>query len=283
MGAAVGYALSHGAASALAVFGALGLGFSAPMLAIAALPGLAGRLPKAGAWTERFREALGFPMMAAALWMAWLLSGLGGAGALVSLLEGLLAAGLGAWAWGAWGGLDRTRRSRLAAGAVALACLAASLAWSISGARDAAIQSARARSAARADASPGAAPVPRDRDDGFWRPWSDDALAELRKGGRPVFVDFTADWCLSCRLNEAVALDAAAVRARFAELGVVALKADWTARDEAIGRALAALGRASVPVYALYAPGAEAPVLLPELLSPGIVLRYLDENLADRR
>jgi thiol:disulfide interchange protein DsbD len=99
----------------------------------------------------------------------------------------------------------------------------------------------------------------------------------------PVFVDFTAAWCLSCQVNEAVALDNGAVRSRFAELGIVALKADWTGQDEAIGRALAALGRASVPLYALYVPGKDAPVILPEILTPAIVLRYLNEKGALRR
>jgi thiol:disulfide interchange protein DsbD len=119
------------------------------------------------------------------------------------------------------------------------------------------------------------APAEAARAEAFWKPWSEEAVAESRKAGRPVFVDFTASWCLSCQVNEALALNDGAVRKRFSELGVVALKADWSSRDEAIGRALAALDRASVPVYALYLTGAPGPVLLPELLTPAIVLRYL--------
>lgn len=272
MGVAVGYAVSHNTASALAVFTALGLGMSAPLLAISAFPGLARRLPRAGSWMAVFRQALGFPMMAAVVWMAFVLAGLRGAAALVALLEGLLAAGLGAWAWGTWGGLQRSGRVRAVAAVAALALVAAGAWWPARGA-------ASAPKSPRGGVSEGAQP----RADGFWRPWSEKTLGELRKEGRPVFVDFSAAWCLSCQVNEAVALENGAVRARFAELGVATLKADWTARDEAIGRALAALGRASVPVYALYVPGAEAPVLLPELLTPGLVLKYLDDSLARRR
>ena len=105
-------------------------------------------------------------------------------------------------------------------------------------------------------------------------------MAESRKRGQPVFVDFSARWCLSCNVNEAVALDAAAVRKRFVELGVATFKADWTNQDSSIAAALAELGRASVPLYALYLPGKDAPELLPELLSPAIVLRFLDEVAA---
>ncbi len=270
MGVAVGYALSQGAAAALGVFSALGLGMAAPLLAISALPGLARRLPKPGAWLPRFRQILGFPMMAAVIWMAFVLAELRGASALLALLEGLLAAGLGAWVWGNWGGLDRRRRDRAIAAALALLLAAGGIAWSVRGA------------VAPKGSAAGLAGV-EAKADGFWLPWSREALEELRRRGAPVFVDFTAAWCLSCQVNEALALDDGAVRARFAELGVAALKADWTTRDDGVGRALAELERASVPLYALYVPGSEAPVILPELLTPALVLRYLDENLAGSR
>jgi len=278
MGAAVGYALSHNAAVAFGVFTALGLGMAAPLLALSAVPGLARLLPKPGAWMATFRQVLGFPLMAAVVWMAFVLSGLGGVSALVSLLEGLLAVGLGAWVWGTWGSFDRPARGRLAAAAVAIALVVGGACWSIrSDSADGRGRLAKGPSSASVGAS-AKAPV-----DALWRPWSEDALADLRRRGVPVFVDFTAAWCLSCQVNEAVALDNGAVRSRFAELGIVALKADWTGQDEAIGRALAALGRASVPLYALYVPGKDAPVILPEILTPAIVLRYLNEKGALRR
>jgi thiol:disulfide interchange protein DsbD len=278
MGAAVGYALSHNAAVALGVFTALGLGMAAPFLALSAVPGLARLLPKPGAWMPIFRQILGFPMMAAVVWMAFVLAGLSGAFAMVSLLEGLLVAGMGAWLWGTWGRFDKPARVRIAAAAMAFALVAGGAYWSI---RSVSVGGQGRSATGPRSASVGASTkVPADA---FWRPWSEDALAGLRQRGLPIFVDFTADWCLSCQVNEAVALDNGAVRARFAELGIAALKADWTGQDEAIGRALAALGRASVPLYALYVPGAEAPIILPEILTPAIALRYLNENVAPKR
>jgi thiol:disulfide interchange protein DsbD len=278
MGVAVGYALSHNAAVALGVFTALGLGMAAPLLAISAIPGLARRLPKAGAWMVTFRQILGFPMMAAVVWMTFVLAGLGGVSAVLSLLGGLLSAGMGAWVWGTWGRFDRSGRVKIVAAAFALALAAGGIAWSMGAAAH-----ARADAIGRATGPKAASPGNEANNDGFWQPWSEDRLADLRSRGVPVFVDFTAAWCLSCQVNEAVALNDAALRSRFAELGVAPLKADWTAKDEAIGRALAALGRASVPVYALYPPGAASPILLPEVITPAIVLHYLDVNIASRR
>jgi thiol:disulfide interchange protein len=278
MGVALGYALSHDAASALGVFTALGIGMASPIIALSALPALGRRLPKPGAWMSTFRQALGFPMMAAALWMAYVLSGQEGGEALTGLLAGMLAAAVGAWAWGTWGGMDRPRRARIAAALAALVLLVLGAALALGalrrGGKATPLGGLLPASSSRAAA---------ESADGFWLPWSEEAVAELRKGGHPVFVDFSARWCLSCEVNEAVALADGKVRARFARLGVVALKADWTNRDERIASALEGLGRASVPLYALYVPGKAAPVILPELLSPAIVLSSLDENLAASR
>jgi thiol:disulfide interchange protein DsbD len=297
MGIALGYALSHDAASALGVFTALALGMAAPLLAVSALPGLGRRLPRAGAWSRTFRQVLGFPMMAAAVWMAYVLSGQTEGEALPRLLAGMLTAAMGAWAWGTWGGLERLRRVRVATGIAALALVAGGCSLAIGGARAGAPAAARRLATGPSVAEGPArawslAPAPAFSPTllpatgtavGPWRPWSEDALAESRGRGAPIFVDFSARWCLSCKVNEAFALDDAAVRARFAKLGVVLLKADWTNRDGAIASALAALGRASVPLYALYVPGRPTPVILPELLSPAVVLRYLDESLAAGR
>ena len=278
MGVAVGYALSHNAAVALGVFTALGLGMAAPLLAVSAIPGLARRLPKAGPWMVTFRQILGFPMMAAVVWMAFVLAGLGGVSAVLSLLGGLLVAGMGAWVWGTWGRFDRSGRVKIVAGAFALALAAGGVAWSMGAAARAGVDAS-----ARSDGPKTAVRETNADNGGFWRPWSEVTLADLRGRGVPVFVDFTAAWCLSCQVNEAVALNDSALRSRFAELGVAALKADWTAKDDAIGRALAALGRASVPVYALYPPGAASPILLPEILTPAIVLSHLDGNISPKR
>ncbi|MGO9437992.1 MAG: thioredoxin family protein, partial [Terracidiphilus sp.] len=106
---------------------------------------------------------------------------------------------------------------------------------------------------------------------GAWEPWSAETVARYRSQGRPVFVDFTASWCLSCQVNERVALSQPEVQKAFADANVVLLRADWTQHDEAIGNTLEALGRSGVPAYVLYAPGENNPRLLPEVLTPGIV------------
>jgi len=106
---------------------------------------------------------------------------------------------------------------------------------------------------------------------GLWQPWSEEAVSRSLAAGQPVFVDFTASWCLSCQVNERVALGQQEVVRAFQSRNVVLMRADWTRHDEAITRALAALGRSGVPAYALYAPGEKAPRLLPEVLTPGMV------------
>jgi thiol:disulfide interchange protein DsbD len=108
-----------------------------------------------------------------------------------------------------------------------------------------------------------------------WQPWSAEAVQQAQAAGRPVFVDFTASWCLSCQVNERVALQKPEVQAAFAAKHVLLLKADWTRHDEKITQALVAMGRSGVPAYAYYAAGEKSPRLLPEALTPGIVLEYL--------
>jgi thiol:disulfide interchange protein DsbD len=105
-----------------------------------------------------------------------------------------------------------------------------------------------------------------------WEPWSQAAVDKYRAAGRPVFVDFTASWCLSCQVNERVALRTDAVNAAFKNANVALLKADWTEHDDAITGVLTSLGRSGVPAYALYAPGSGEPTLLPEVLTPGVVV-----------
>ncbi len=174
------------------------------------------------------------------------------------ILAALLAAGSGAWVWGRWGGLSRSRSVRIAAGCIALFLLLGGSAAVIAASRgNAALEQAATGSSA-------------------WEPWSPERVAALRGQGTPVFVDFTARWCLSCQVNERVALSNAAVQKRFRDLGVATLRADWTDRSDAIAGALAGFGRAGVPVYALYGRGNADPVLLPEILTPGIVLSALE-------
>jgi thiol:disulfide interchange protein len=238
---------------------------SLPYLLLSAAPGLVKRIPRPGRWMETLKQAMGFPMMAAVVWMGSVLIALSGAAPLLSLLAALGASGIGAWVWGRWGGIDRPRGSRRAAAVIALALIAGGAALAIRQA-----EAGRASAGASGSALP-AAP----RSDGVWEAWSPERVAELRAAGRPVFIDFSAQWCLTCQVNERVALRREPVERRFRELGVAALKADWTDRSDSIAAAIAGYGRAGVPLYVLYGPAAQRPILLPEVLTPRIVLDAL--------
>jgi thiol:disulfide interchange protein DsbD len=266
MGGALGYALTRPMPVAFGVFTALALGLAAPYLVLSAFPGLARRLPKPGRWMETLRQVMGFPMMGAVIWMVFVLESLSGAPGVIALLSALLAAGAGAWVWGRWGDVGRRRGVRIAA-----ACAALVLVLGGPAAATAFLRPARGTPAAAAVSIDTAVPTAGD----LWQAWSPEKVAQLRRQAVPVFVDFTARWCITCQVNEHIALDNPAVRDRFRELGVVTLRADWTDRNDLIARALADQGRAGVPLYMWYAPGAAEPVILPEVLTPGIVLAAL--------
>ena len=258
MGTALGFALARPAPEALAIFTALGLGMALPYLLLAEMPGLLARLPRPGAWMVTLRQGLAFPLFATAVWLAWVLGRQAGVDAVALLL--LAALGVGLAAWGA-GHLQRGTR-RWLPGAVVLAGLGIAAVLGFA----AAMRPVESAAPVRA-ASPAAGID--------WQPWSAPRVTELRAAGRPVFVDFTAAWCISCQVNKQVALDTPAVARRFAELGVVALQADWTRYDPAITEALAGFGRSGVPLYVYYPPGGEAK-LLPAVLTPATVLAALD-------
>jgi len=188
--------------------------------------------------------------------MLFVVSALGGTPLVIGLLGALLVFGGAAWVWGTWGGLGRRTAVRRTALVVALVLGAAATTFAVGNA-------ARPR------------PAPVAAQSGPWEPWSQARVDDLRARGVPVFVDFSAAWCLSCQVNERVALDTPAVQAAFRERGVATLRADWTDRSAAIADALAGFGRAGVPLYVLYAPGRE-PELLPEILAPGTVLGALE-------
>lgn len=254
MGAALGFALARPAAEALAIFTALGLGMAAPYLLLAELPGLLARLPRPGAWMVTLRQALAFPLFATAVWLVWVLGRQSGVDAVGLLL--LAALGVGFAAWGV-GHLQRGPHRRWLPGAVVLAGLGVAAVLGFAAAMRPAATSVpeKPRASAAID----------------WRPWSAKRVDELRAEGRPVFVDFTAAWCISCQVNKQVALDTDAVARRFAELGITALEADWTRYDPAITQALAGFGRSGVPLYVYYPPRG-GPRLLPTVLTPAAVL-----------
>lgn len=246
MGAALGAALSQPAPQALSVFAALGAGMAAPYLAASLFPGLARMLPRPGPWMLRFKTFMAFPMFATVVWLLWVLGQQAGVDAVAAILGLIVAAAFGVWVLGI---PARSHAGRFAGvGAAALAFLgAAAWAWP-------ALQHGQAN-AATAEASAG------------WQAWSPQAVAQARQQGRPVFVDFTAAWCVTCQYNKRTTLADPGLMRDFQAREVLLLRADWTRRDETITQALKELGRSGVPVYALYRKGAPRPTLLSELPS----------------
>lgn len=249
MAAALGAALLLPVGQALLLFACLGLGLALPFLLLGFVPPLRRMLPRPGAWMERFRRIMAVPMALTALALLWLTVQLGGRPfglvALVLVLGvvlGLLVTGKlqrgGKLAWPAFG--------LVAAPFVAFAVIALPSVYE------------RGR-AAQADSILGA------------QPFSAGALAAARASGKPVFVYFTADWCLTCKVNERVAIERESTREAFEKAGVVTIVGDWTRRDEAITRFLDQQGAAGVPLYLWYAPGAAAPEQLPQVLTPELL------------
>jgi thiol:disulfide interchange protein DsbD len=261
MGSALGFALSQPAFVSFLIFTFLGLGMAAPYIILTSSPRLLRFVPKPGAWMESLKQFLGFLLMATVLWLVWVLGLQTGTEGMAILLLALLIASAGGWIYGRWGNIAREQPVR------AIAQLLAALA--VAGGLFLALHNIESRVASVGEI--------RQQGEIRWEPFSAEAVRELREEGRPVFIDFTAAWCLSCQVNEKVAFGSAEVQRAFAGKGVTTFKADWTNRDTLITRALAQFGRNSVPLYVLYPSGMKAePILLPEIITPGIVLEALE-------
>ncbi len=266
MGAALGFALTAPAPLALAVFLALGLGMALPFLAFSLAPGLARLLPRPGAWMTTFRQALAFPMFATAAWLVWVVAQQAGPDAMLAGLFGMLLLGFGAWALG-----HAERRRWLGRSIAALALAGALLLLRVP-------QEPGAQAGDGANPASGATMPGPGRSAVGWTAFTPALLAEAREQGRPVLVNMTAAWCVTCLVNEGAALSSEVVAARLRERGVLALKGDWTRRDPVITRYLGEFGRSGVPLYVLYpADKAAAPRLLPQLLTESMVLNALDQ------
>ncbi len=245
VGTAVGFALTRGPLEIALIFTALGLGLALPYLGVAAFPGLAAGMPKPGRWTVRLRFLLGLALAGTAAWLLTVLAAqLGWLAASAALAAAALpAALLAAWA--------RLRRRSLAAGA-ALAAAAG-------------VAAVLALPAAMEPTVPG----------GRWQAFEEARIEPLVSEGRTVFVDVTADWCITCKFNKAAVLERGPVAARLAG-DIVAMRADWTRPDPAISTYLARFARYGIPFNAVYGPAAPAGIALPELLTEGAVLEALD-------
>jgi thiol:disulfide interchange protein DsbD len=247
MGAALGFALTQPAAEAMLVFTSLAVGMAIPSVLLSFAPGLTRWLPRPGRWMETLKQLLAFPLYLTVVWLVWVLGEQLGPTAGAKLLVGLVLVAAAIWAWRRFSASSPTGG---ATAGVALLAVALWFAWPTGEPQ-------------AAKASTG------------WASYSEASLTAVRAKG-PVFVDFTAAWCVTCQVNKRTVLETEAVRAAFAASGITLVRADWTQRDEEITRALARLGRSGVPVYAMYPAGGAAPELLPELLTRAAVLAAID-------
>jgi len=247
MAAALGFALTQSAGSALAIFFALGVGFALPFLLLGIWPRALSFLPRPGPWMLRLKQILALPMYGAAVWLGWVLYLQTGPDGVKVLAGAALALALAAWIWRAT--QNRQNAVRIAGVAAALLLLAGG---------------AFALSRMPGEAPPAAV----NAANGFTQA----RLEALRAAGKPVFVDATAAWCITCLVNEQAVLSRPEVKAAFADKGVTYLVADWTNRNAEITKLLEDNGRSGVPLYLYYAPGAAKPKILSQILTSGEVL-----------
>ena len=253
MAGAVGYALTQPTLITLIIFLALAFGFALPFLLIAYMPSILKRLPKPGAWMVRFKEFLSFPMFAAAIWLVWVLTQQAGNSGLVIILTAMLLFALGVW---------MHKSSKGAIKILAVLAIIASISLPVS----LRVSASTAQNNAHSDSSVA---------------WSSAAVQAALADNKTVFVDFTAAWCVTCKVNERLVFTLPKVRARFAADDVVFMVADWTNKNDEIAEELARHGRSGVPLYLVYKPDNKSvsPEILPQVLSQNIVLSAL--NSAD--
>ena len=264
MGSALAYALTQPAVVSLSVFTTLGLGMAAPYLILSASPGLLRFLPRPGAWMETFKQFMAFPLLATLIWLTWVLGLQVGMDGLLRFLFGLLILGMAAWVFGRWNQPVKAAGIRVAAQLIAVGLLGTGIY----------VASAGTKMSAGAVVPAGG----HDPEGIAWVQFSPDRLRELTDSGQPVFLDFTAAWCLTCKANELVTFRSEEVISAFRERDIVPMKADWTNRNPEITEALARFGRTGVPLYVYFAGDGAEPVLLPQIINPGIVVGALRDG-----
>jgi thiol:disulfide interchange protein DsbD len=249
MTGALAFALTQPALASLTIFVFLGVGLAFPFVLVSFVPGLLNLLPRPGAWMTRFREILAFPMFATAIWLVWVLSAQLGSDGVLWLMLALLASSFTVWALrlgGPMGRITVLAGVLLTLGALSVTARLEPVTRTVSGQSE-------------------------------WAQWSESAVAEAQAAGRPVFVDFTAAWCVSCQVNKLGTLSDSRVRDLFAQQDVALFRADFTNRDPVIADALARHGAAGVPLYLVYPPESGDPEVLPPLLTSGIVIRAVND------
>jgi len=265
MGSSLGFAAQQPPFVAMLIFTFLAFGMATPYLLLTIFPGALRFVPKPGAWMETLKQFMGFLLIATVIFLVYVFGALVGQDQIPWLLVTLLLAGIAAWVYGRWGTPARSLRVRVAALIVTLGLLVYALNWGITLAQVTPPETTIASNSNR----PG---------DLNWQPWSPATVEQALTQGHPVFIDFTAAWCVSCKVNEQVALENNAVKKAFAEKNIVLFRADWTHADPEISKTLRQFNRDGVPLYLLYSPkNKDAPQVLPEVLTPGIVLEALQK------
>lgn len=249
MGTAVGFALNQPAWVAFMIFSTLALGVAAPYMILTLFPALLEKLPRPGAWMITFKQILAFPMMLAVVWLTWVFGSQMGTDRMALFMVALLGVSFASWVYGKWGMSFEPKEQKLGKFFAALS-LAAALFTAYTASQP---------------------PLGED----LWLDYSPELVAQLKAEGKPFFLDFTADWCTSCKANELVALSRSEVLDKFKELNVTLVKGDWTKKDPVITSALAEYQRAGVPLYVLHPGQGREPQVLPEVLVPSTVLDAL--------
>ncbi len=250
LGTALGFAVKLPAPQAMLLFTLIGLGLASPFLLLSAFPKLVRALPRPGAWMESFKQGMSFLLFGTVVYMLWVLTGMVEGLPLLWLMLGLVLVALGCWIYGRWSLPHKPARTRLIAVVLALAAAAGGLwlGWP------------------HVEKQPAGAHSAKFENGLLWEPWSEAKVQELLAAGKPVYIDYTAKWCLTCQVNKRVYPDAK-IQELFKKHGVVALKADYTNEDEVIKKSFEALGKGAVPVNALHIPGVKEPHVLPEILT----------------
>lgn len=261
MGTALGAAITMPAFAALLVFGVLGIGMAVPYIILSSFPVLLKKMPKPGAWMETFKQFMAFPLFATAIWLAWVFGQQVGIDGLTNLLIGLLLMSMGIWILNRWKAPQISNVSRIISRAFVILLITGGFFISASSSADQSGESAS----------------PTDSYGMEWEAYSKKQLDQHLAENRNVFIDFTAAWCITCKANERVVFSSDEVKEKFRDLDFVMIKADWTNRNPEITRALESFGRNGVPLYVIYNEELEEPMILPELLTPGIVMDALNK------
>lgn len=266
LGPAVGFAVTQPPIAALLIFTSLGLGMALPYLILSAFPSLLRFVPRPGPWMVTFKEATGFIMVATVLWLLWVFGGQTNSLALFLLMTGLFLLAIGCWIFGKWGSPVRRRSVRIIGLVATTFCFLLGGKIVYTAATPAIDTLQETRPLSLGDNHP----------TGAWEPFSRERLNELRAQGTPVFIDFTARWCLICQANHLI-LSVDNVDKKMTELGVVKMKADWTKYDPTITEELKKFGRNGVPLYLLYDGKESEPQVLPQVLTPNNVMTAIEK------